>query len=92
MPKPTWVLDARAARASIGERDSVAQHPAVWSDDYRAFVRRALSSRLFATIGACDLFDETLTEWLVAEETGTKARLWATDLASQRLTDGVTGA
>lgn len=88
MPTPPWVL---AARASVGA-DSPAEHPATWTDDYRAFVRRALSCRLFENIGAAELFDGILAEWLAAEEAGTKARLWESDLASQRLIDGVTGA
>jgi hypothetical protein len=91
MPKPPWVLAAEEARSSVGT-DRPAAHPTDWSPEYRATARRALSCRLFENIGAAELFSERLEQWLTEEELGTKTRLWESDLASQRLIDGVTNA
>lgn len=72
--------------------DKVATHPAIWSSEYRALVRRALSCRLFENIGAAELFTERLDEWCQQEESGIKTRLWETDLVSQRLVDAQVSA
>lgn len=90
-PTPPWVLAARAARQSVG-LDSIAAHPAAWTADYRAFARRALQSRLVARLGVTELHDEILAGWLAEEEAGEKTRLWASDLASQRLVDATVRA
>ena len=84
IPPTPWELDAVAARPTV---DRLAVHPAEWSDEYRAVVRRVLSVRLFCHFGACEMFGELLDAAVADEESGRKRRLWESDLASQRLVD-----